>query len=139
MQAYIINLTIYQCYDTPGYDTSTDLTVIPELGKPVILNRRKNDVGDSVPHGGKPPLISEEGDQGDVLPSSSKSTMASVRPEHPTRVQPYRRNKEYIVYYAMDSESSSDEPTTDKMHPDEEYIPPSLKGTQLLGMFPLNI
>ena len=139
MQAYNINLAIYRHSDTPPYDTSTDLTIIPQLGKPVILNRCKDEATDSADPSGQPPLISGQGDTGNVVSSSSNSTKTTVKPEWPTRVQPYRKNKEYVVYYAMDSDSSSNEPTTDKTHPDEKYVPLNLKGIKILAMFPLNI
>ena len=142
MRAYNINLAIYCRYDTPGYDMLMDLTIILELGKPVILNRHKTDentsnVDDSLDNGGKPALIS--GDQADVASSSTKSDSTSLQPEHPTHSQPYRSKKDYVVYYAMDSDSSSDELRPDKTHPDQEYIPPSLKGTLSQGMFHPNI
>ena len=131
LHSYCINLTIYRRRDTPGYDTSTDLTIIPELQKSVILNRhnsQSNNITEDPKssNSSKPPIIS--GNDPDLAPHPEPPKTPAIKPERPTRSQPYRSKKEYVVYYGMDSQSSSDEGKPDRTHPDEEYVPPSNKG-----------
>ena len=140
LHSYSINLAIYRRLDTPGYDTSTDLTIIPKLQKSIILNRRNSQSRNITEdpkssESNKPPLIS--GNDPDLDPHPPKTP--AIKPERPTHSQPYRSKKEYVVYYGMDSQSSSDEAKPDHTHPDEEYVPPSNKGMKSCRMFPWNI
>ena len=142
LHSYCINLTIYRRLDTPGYDTSTDLTIIPKLQKSVILNRhnsQSNNVTEDPKssNSGKLPVIS--GNDPDLDPHPQPPKTPAIRPEWPTCSQPYRSKKEYIVYYGMDSQSSSNEAKPDRIHPDEEYVPPSNKGMKSCRMFLWNI
>ena len=109
LHSYCINLAIYRRRDTPGYDTSTDLTIIPELQKSVILNRRNsqsNNVTEDPKssNSSKPPVIS--GNDPDLGPHPQPPKTPAIKPERPTRSQPYRSKKEYVVYYEMDSQCS---------------------------------
>ena len=61
---------------------------------------------------------------------------AMMKPEMPTHQQPGRASKEYVVYYRVDSQSSEEENSVDKTHPNSEYIPENLKGTYVLYILP---
>ena len=142
LQSYCINLAIYRRQDTPGYDMSTDLTIIPQLQKSIILNRRNSQSNNFTedPNSSnsiKPPLISPNNSDLPADPDPPKTPV--IKLEKPTCSQPYRSKKKYVVYYGMDSQSSSDEGKPDRTHPDEEYVPPSAKGTKWRQMFPSNI
>ena len=113
-----------------------DLSGIPHLQKSVVLNR-KNSSGEANankntngPSSQRPPLITPSSSDGNVVQTAGN--LPSI--EKPKRTQPYRHNKDYIVYYALDSNSSSEEPMEDHTHSDTEYIPP-----KSAGIFCLNI
>ena len=91
LHSYCINLTIYRRRDTPGYDTSTDLTIIPELQKSVILNRcnsQSNNVTEDPKssNSSKPPVIS--GNDPDLGPHPQPPKTPAIKPERPTHSQP---------------------------------------------------
>ena len=82
-----------------------DLSGIPHLQKSVVLNW-KNSSGDAndnkntnSPSSQRPPLITPSSTDGNVV--QSVGNLPSI--EKPQRMQPYRRNKDYVVYYAPDS------------------------------------
>ena len=135
-QEYNVNLVVYRRNDTPAFMPPVDLSGIPHLQKSVVLNR-KNSSGEanankntSGPSSQRPPLIAPSSSDGNVV--RSVGNLPSI--EKPKRTQPYRCNKDYVVYYAPDSNSSSEEPMEDRTHSDTEYIPP-----KSAGIFWLNI
>ena len=126
--------------DQPDYHSPNDLSEVPRLGMTIILNRN-NKVSESekaLQELGKelqrPPLImpeeAREGTSTDPTPLTA---------EHPTRQQPRRSQKEYVVYYVDDSQSSDEENLIDKTHSDSEYMPTKGKGTLSSCTFHRNI
>ena len=111
-----------------------DLTQIPSLGRSVILNRKTPSAQsvapsqNSSPASGRPLLIIYDTGPSTRDPIDS----AMMKPEMPTWQRPGRASKEYVVYYGVDSQSSDEENSIDKTHPNSEYIPDNPKGTYLL-------
>ena len=71
-------------------------------------------------------------------PKTSSAT-GSLKLEVPTRSQPNRGNKSYVLYYGIGSESSSDENIEDRTHSDSEYVQPKSRGKIMQCTFVLNI
>ena len=133
---YNVNLVVYRRNDTPAFMPPVDLSGIPHLQKSVVLNL-KNSSGDANdnkntngPSSQRPPLITPSSTNANV--GQSVGNLPSI--EKPQRMQAYRQNKDYVVYYAPDSNSSSEEPMKDHTHSDTDYIPP-----KSAGIFCLNI
>ena len=62
MRAYSVNLVIYCMAEVAAYDPPMSLAAIPELGKSVILNRKKSETPQNAPtpsleNPGRPALI----------------------------------------------------------------------------------
>ena len=139
MCEYSVNLGVYRCNDTPAFMPSVDLSGIPHLKKSVVLNC-KNSGSDSNDKyttndtsSQRPPLITPLTTDGNGVWSAGN--LLSI--EKPQRTQPYRRNKDYIIYYAPDSTSSSEEAMEDRTHSDTDYIPPKSAGIFCLNIFQL--
>lgn len=134
--SYSVNLVIYRRQDVPQFISGSDLSCIHVLGPVTILNRKSAtaNVKDSMSKDNednvngserlKPPLITPSKES----PKESTKYSTPLKPEHPDRVQPSRGNKDFVIYYAYDSLSSSDEEPVDRTHTDHEYIPPRNKG-----------
>ena len=136
---YNVNLVVYRRNDTLTFIPSVDLSGIPHLQKSVVLNR-KNSGGDgndkkntNNTSSQRPPLITPSTTDGNGVWSASN--LPSI--EKPQRMQPYRRNKDYVVFYAPDSTSSSEEPMEDCTHSDSDYIPPKSAGIFCPNIFHL--
>ena len=135
-QEFNVNLVVYRRNDTPAFMPPVDLSGIPHLQKSVVLNRKNSsgDANDNKTTNGtssqRPPLITPSSTDGNGVRSAAN--LPSI--EKPQRMQPYRRNKDYVVYYAPNSTSSSEEPMEDRTHSDTDYIPP-----KSAGIFCLNI
>ena len=136
---YNVNLVMYRHQDTPAFISGADLSSVPVLGKVTILNRKPkpfvpqpqdNDIPDEVPENTRPPLITKT----DPEPKSAEKSSNTLKPERPQRHQPSRANKAYVLYYAPDSLSSSQEDIVDKTHSDSEYIPPNKKGMMVFNL-----
>ena len=133
---YNVNLVVYRWNDTPAFMPPVDLSGIPHLQKSVVLNWKNSsgDTNDNKNTNGtssqRPPLITPSSTDGNGV--CSAGNLPSI--EKPQRMQPYRQNKDYVVYYAPDSTSSSEEPMEDCTHSDTDYIPP-----KSAGIFYLNI
>ena len=146
-RAYLVNLVMYRLSTVHAYEPPMSLENIPELGKSVILNRKKSTNGQDVQSGsnknlcsggfmnsGPPPLIRPDSSQPNVNCTSTDNQ--SLHPERPTRTQPSRRNKDFVVYFDADSQSSAEEAPPDKTHPDTDYVPESNRGTVPIKHFP---
>ena len=131
MRAYSVNLVIYRMAEVPAYDPPMSLAAIPELGKSVILNRMKsetlqNALTPSLQNPGHPALItSTETSTSDVGNSMASNGM---RPERPMHMQPSRKNKDFVVYFRLDSQSSGEEAPPDPTHPDSDYVSDTNRG-----------
>ena len=131
MWEYSVNLVVYRHNDTLAFMTAVDLSAIPQLQKAVVLNRRNsggnsNDKQtDKQTSSQRPPLITPSTSDGNAV--QSPKNLPSI--EKPERVQPYQQNKDYVVYYAPDSTSSSEEGREDHTHSDSDYIPSKSTGT----------
>ena len=86
MHAYSVNLVIYHMAEVPAYDPPMSLAAVPELGKSVILNRKKsetpqNALTPSLQNPGRPSLITST----ETTSSDVGNSMASngMRPERP--------------------------------------------------------
>ena len=131
MHAYSVNLVIYHMAEVPPYDPPMSLAAVPELGRSVILNRKKSEtlqnvLTPSLQHPGLPSLITST----ETTSSDVGNSMASngMRPERLTRMQPSRRNKDFVVYFGLDSQSSGEEVPLDHTHPDSDYVPDTNRG-----------
>ena len=138
--SYNINIVIYKRGDQPDYHSPVDLSNVPRLCRSVILNRSNQksasqqpaeEVGQELQ---RPPLITPDKN----TPSTSAQGIA-LTAEHPTRRQPKRGQKDYIVYYADDSQSSDEENIVDKTHSDSDYTPTKQRGTCCSCKFLANI
>ena len=109
----------------------------PYRSRSVPLNRRLKPkvTEDETSSSSKPPLITPD----ERTSPKARSATGSLKVEVPTRSQPNRGNKSYVVYYGIDSESSSDENIEDKMHSDSEYVQPKSRGKTMQCTFLLNI
>ena len=116
--------------EVPPYDPPMSLAAIPELGKSVILNRKKPETPQN------PPTPSPENPGCPALISSTKASVSDVgnsmafngmRPERLTCIQPSRKNKDFVVYFGLDSQSSGEAPP-DPTHPDSNYVPDTNRG-----------
>ena len=131
MRAYSVNLVIYHMAEVPAYDPPMSLAAVPELGKSVILNRKKSETSQNVPtpslqNPGCPSLItSTETSSSDVGNSMASNGM---RPERLTHMQPSRKNKDFVVYFGLDSQSLGEEAPLDRTHPDSDYVPDTNRG-----------
>ena len=129
-----MNLVIYKCQDRDPYVSPLDLTQIPSLGRSVILNRKTANAQSVAPPdklsplSGRPSLITYEAGPSTMDPVDSPM----MKPKMPTHQQPGRASKEYVVYYGIDSQSSDEENSVDRTHPDSEYIPENPKGTYVV-------
>ena len=138
--AYNVNLVIYKRADQPDYPSATDLLRVPHLGRTVILNRnnKPSESEKALQEVAKelqwPPLITP-----DKAKDSTSTEGSPFTAEHPTQHQPKRSQKEYVVYYADDSQSSDKENLIDKTHSDSEYTPKKEKGNVLCCTFQANI
>ena len=127
---YNVNLVVYRRNDTPAFMPPVDLSGIPHLQKSVVLNRKNSsgDTNDNKNTNGtssqRPPLITLSSTDGNEV--RSVGNLPSI--EKPQRTQSYRWNKEYIVYYAPNSTSSSEEPMENCTHSDTDYILPKSAG-----------
>ena len=137
-RSYNVNLVIYRHQDRDAYVSPLDLTQIPSLGRSVILNRKTPSAQSvapsdkSSPASGRPSLIMYVAGPSTMDPVDSPM----MKPEMPTHQQPGRTSKEYVVYYGVDSQSSDEENSVDKTHPDSEYIPENPKGTYVVYISP---
>ena len=131
MHAYSVNLVIYRMAQVPAYDPPMSLAAVPELSKSVILNCKGSDNAQNPPtpsvgNAMRPSLITptekRSSDVGNSTPSNA------MRPERPTRIQPSWRNKDFVVYFGLDSQSSGDEAPLDRTHPDSDYVPDTNRG-----------
>ena len=131
MCAYSVNLVIYCMAQVPAYDPPMSLAAVPELSKSVILNRKASETPQNppTPSVGNPirpslitPTEKRSSDVGNSMPSNA------MRPERPTRIQPSQRNKDFVVYFGLDSQSSGDEAPPDRTHPDSDYVPDTNRG-----------
>ena len=130
LREYNVNLVVYRRNDTPAFLPPIDLSGIPHLQKSVVLNRKnsgvntndKKNTNDTSSQ--RPPLITPSSTDGNGVWSASN--LSSI--EKPQGTQPYRQNKDYIVYYTPNSTSSSEEPMEDHTHSDTDYIPPKSAG-----------
>ena len=127
--SYNVNLVIYHRNDQPMYQAPADLSAVPRLGRTVVLNRKMS-TDSPTNHGsstsnvsGRPPLITPK-----VASRGSAVNSMPLKPEHPTRTQPPRHRKDYTMYYDINSASSEEENSIDKMHPDTGYTPEKAKG-----------
>ena len=133
-RSYNVNLVIYRCQDRDPYISPLDLTQIPSLGRSVTLNRKTpsaQSVGPTdkpSPPSGRPSLIMYEAGPSTMDPVDSPM----MKPKMPTHQQPSRASKEYVVYYGIDSQSSDEENSVDRTHPNSEYIPENLKRTYVV-------
>ena len=127
--SYNVNIVIYKWGDQLDYHSAVDLSHVPRLGRSVILNRSNkkspseqaaDQVAEEIQ---RPPLITPEKN----TPSTSTQGIA-LTAEHPTRCQPKRGDKDYVIYYADDSQSSDEENIVDKTHSDSEYTPSKHRG-----------
>ena len=107
------------------------LAAVPELGRSVILNRKKsetpqNALTSSLQNPGRPSLITST----ETTSSDVGNSMASngMRPERLTRMQPSWRNKDFVVYFGLDSQSSGEEAPLDRTHPNSNYAPDTNRG-----------
>ena len=131
MHAYSVNLVIYRMAEVPAYDPPMSLAAVPELGKSVILNRKKsetlqNALTPSLQNPGWPSLItSTETSSSDVGNSMASNGM---RPERPMRMQPSWKNKDFVVYFGLDNQSLVEEAPLDRTHPDSDYVPDTNRG-----------
>ena len=130
LHEYNVNLVVYRRNDAPAFMPPVDLSGIPHLQKSVVLNC-KNSGGDANDKKNtndtssqRPPLITPLSTDGNGVRSAGN--LPSI--EKPQRMQPYRWNKDYIVYYTPNSTSSSEEPMEDGTHSDTHYIPPKSAG-----------
>ena len=135
---YNVNIVMYRRHDTPAFISGSDLSTIPVLGKVTILNKRSTPVprddGKETPSQGdehkgirgkqRPPLITPSMPS----PKSRSEIHQPSKTRASKRHQPARANKAYVVYYADDSASSSEEDIQDRTHSDSEYTPPNVKG-----------
>ena len=114
------------------------LESIPELGKSIILNRKKSDNNIEPSNNknlrssgsmneGPPPLISSQASTSTNGATHSESQ--TLGPEILTRRQPSRGSKDFVVYFGADSQSSGDEAPPDRTHPDTDYIPDDNTGS----------
>ena len=130
LHEYNVNLVVYRRNDTPAFMPAVDLSGIPHLQKSVVLNRKNSggDANDNENTNGtssqRPPLITLSSTDGNGVWSAGN--LPSI--EKPQRMQPYRQNKDFVVYYTPDSTSSSEEPMEDPTHSDTDYIPPKSAG-----------
>ena len=131
MRAYSVNLVIYRMAQVPAYDLPMSLAAVPELGKSVILNCKPSETPQNAPTPSvqnpiRPSLITpterRSSDVGNSMPSNA------MRPERPTRIQLSWRNKDFVVYFGLDSQSSGDEAPPDRTHPDSDYVPDTNRG-----------
>ena len=131
MHAYSVNLVIYRMAEVAAYDPPMSLAATPELGKSVILNRKKSEtlqnvLTPSLENPGHPALItSTETSTSDVGNSMASNGMS---PERPTRMQPSQKNKDFVVYFGLDSQTSGEEAPPDPTHPDSNYVPDANRG-----------
>ena len=136
LRSYCINLIIYRLENIEAYEPSMDLSGIPQLGKSVALNKRANSYitsedntgninnGGSVNSAGSsrrgtPALINNDNDNVPMLANNTEP-----RPELPLYIQPSHRHKDFIVYFAPDSQSSGEEAPPNRTHPDDDYMLP---------------
>ena len=131
MHVYSVNLVIYHMAEVPPYDLPMSLAAVPELGKSVILNRKKTETPQNAPtpslqNPGRPSLITPT----ETTSSDVGNSMASngIRPERPMCMQPSRRNKDFVVYFGLDSQSSGEEAPPDCTHPDSDFVPNTNRG-----------
>ena len=127
-RSYSVNLVIYRRHDMPAYICPASLANVKLLQRAVPLNRKPpgkaNNSSDEPSSSKKPNLITpDSSNSGAPAAHGSK-----LKPEAPTRSQPTRANKAYVVYYSIGSESSSDENVEDRTHTDSEYVQPKSKG-----------
>ena len=136
-RSYSVNLVIYRKHDMLPYICAASLAGVKTLSRSVPLNQKpKPKVSeDKTSSSSRPPLIMP--DECTSLKRSSAS--GSLKLEVPTRSQPNRGNKSYIVYYGIGSDSSSDENIEDKTHSDSEYVQPKSRGKTMQCTFLLNI
>ena len=127
MRAYSVNLVIYRMPEVAPYDPPMSLAAIPELEKSVILNRKKSETPQNVPtpslqNPGRPALITSTKTSASDVGNSIASN--GMRPE----MQPSRKNKDFVVYFRLDSQSSGEEAPPDPTHPDSDYVPDTNRG-----------
>ena len=72
MHAYSVNLVIYRMAEVAPYDPPMSLAAIPELGKSVILNRKKTETPQN------PPTPSPENPGHPALISSTEASVSNV-------------------------------------------------------------
>ena len=131
MCAYSVNLVIYHMAEVPPYDPPMSLAAVPELGKSVILNWKKSETPQNAPTPSlqnpvRPSLITPTQTTGSDVGNSMASN--AMRPERPTRMQPSQRNKDFVVYFGLDSQSFGEEAPPDRTHPDSDYVPDTNRG-----------
>ena len=135
---YNIYLAVYRRADRMAFHTTVDVSALPILQKSVILNRRNSEqeVASETPDPvGKPPLITKN----DASSASTSTVERPIQPERPIRFQPYRKDKDFVVYYNVDSDSSDEEGRQNKANLDDDYVPPLKQGMKAPRIFLWNI